>query len=153
VVHYERDHEVLQANKGQVEGIYWQNMAGFKPDMSGVKDNSEPAARSNIATQLEGTAEGLAALPACAAGPSGGCTLPAPDDPGTPQLLQPARPAVEGERGPAGPGGTQGGGVQAQAGDSSDSAEEEEEDEESSSGECEDEGPQDKDAARAARKV
>ena len=42
VTHYERDHERLQKGK-DVEGIYFQSIAGMKADMTGVA--SEPARR------------------------------------------------------------------------------------------------------------
>lgn len=54
VIHYERDHDKLQASKGQqVEGIYYQNITGFKTDMSGIKDTLiTPTTTTTATTQL-----------------------------------------------------------------------------------------------------
>jgi len=58
VVHYERDHERLQEGGGNVEGIYYQALAGMKHDMSGARECGDCTP-----VEKEGTGQGAATVP------------------------------------------------------------------------------------------
>ena len=56
IIHYERDHERLQEGK-DTEGIYYQTIAGMRPDMTGVAEKPAVVAAAEVALEKIGKQE------------------------------------------------------------------------------------------------